>query len=43
MVVSSVNFVNVILLGVFQGLNRTWQVKGRDIDLCTKVPDDVQA
>ena len=43
MVVSSVNFVNVILLGVFQGLNRTWQVKGRDIDLCTKVPNDVQA
>ena len=41
MVVSSVNFVNVILLGVFQGLNRTWQVKGRDIDLCTKVPNDV--
>ncbi|GMY17386.1 hypothetical protein FCV25MIE_12625 [Fagus crenata] len=24
-------------------LNRTWQVKGRDIDLCTKVPNDVQA
>ena len=46
MVVSSVISVNEILLEVLQELNHTQQlagVKGHDIDICTKVPDDVQA